>query len=123
MGHITHIELIRFTWLATSYVSLFLSTAKLLCLGASIKLVDIHVHRIGLGYFHISKQQRILQILQDSATVDAMALMSNLCKAKVYDLDVVLVHDKVTWFDVIMLYAFCVNPHKILHEALSKGHP
>jgi hypothetical protein len=108
--------------LITPQVSLFLSMAKLLCLGAPIKFIDIHVCYIVLGHIHTSKLQRILQILQDTTTVHAVALMSNLCKAKVYDLDVVLLHDKVTWFDVIVLYAVCMNPSKIFHKALSKGH-
>jgi hypothetical protein len=34
-----------------------------------------------------------------------MALVSSLCKAKVYDLDVVLLHDDIVGFDVIVLYA------------------
>jgi hypothetical protein len=49
-----------------------------------------------------------------------MALVSSLCNAKVYDLDLVLLHNNVAWFDVIVLYTLCMNPCKMLDDALSK---
>lgn len=49
-----------------------------------------------------------------------MALVSSFSETKVNDLDVVLLHDKVAWFDIIVLYAFCVDPCKMLDDASSK---